>query len=147
MVFRGVYHMDIKRKDRWKDCICVLCFIILMVFNLRMVTCQKKFFAYRCRWVCEEPYICLENNNDVYMEIDGKIRKLIGAWKSDGSGIKVYGSIPEMGFYGKDDLIWAADCEVKFDRLIITVVEDNVSDCEGEKYILRQEKYETEELD
>lgn len=118
---------------------------LVIVFGILFMIsgCQKKFWEYECVWKCDEPYIYIETHGHIaYMEIDGEIKELETAWENDGTGIDFWDpSISDVHSY--ESVMWITKCEIKKGRLYLTVITDNVSDCEGETFILEPQEYES----
>ena len=44
--------------------------------------------------------------------------------------------------HSKEDIIWECSCELKGDKLYLTIDKDNVSDKQGETIVLEQQEEE-----
>ena len=126
-----------KVKRRYKIVAILFCILILMT------GCGKKFWEYPSAWVSNEPYVIINTtNHDAQIEINEKIIDVNTGWKNNGRGITVYYNNENKDVHSKEDIIWECSCELKGDKLYLTIDKDYVSDKQGETIVLEQQEEE-----
>ena len=115
---------------------------ILSIFITIFLTgCRKEFWEYECIWYSESPYVYIETQgHDAIIEVDGVLYDITTGWENDGTGITFYSKSIDEG-RTEESIIWVSECKVKGGKLYLTIIEDRVSDMDGETIILEQKAY------
>lgn len=109
------------------------CIVILLLCG-----CQKKIWEYDCNWISEEPYIFISlKNYNAAIEIDGVNYDAELACSNDGRNLYFYKG--ESNEDLDETVLWEAEIRVNNDKLYLTVMKDNVSDYEGEEFVLERQ--------
>ena len=102
--------------------------------------CGKQIWDYSNErsWVSNEPYVEI-NYGDMlgYIELDGNITEFKLSFENTGKGVDFY-----REEISGEDIIWECSCELKDDKLYLTIDKDNVTDKQGETIILEQQEEE-----